>query len=638
MRFWETRKHRSVLGSLSHQHTSLKSLKEPTTLAPHQCIDNEASPAACLCADVLAYIFTLLQEPFPGWSLDYVWRPDSLSWIAVSQVCHRWREIALEVAGLWSTILWSSQQSCKEFLRRSQDAPIQAALCIAGNSDVQAAQLVMGNLHRIERLHMRGPQIFDVFPYMSAEAPLLEMLILGSSNYRPRRKGHARVDDDVSSSLFAGGSPSRLRMLALTGIPICADSPLFSEKLIWLELHGPETVFLSASLSLASFIEVLCHLPLLEKLVLDNILADPISSSLLDESLADTPVAHMDHLKEISIITFSPFIYKAFMTRLFTPNLTKFYARAECQTNEEFFHPFIPTLSMSEAWTSPLTLIIFSYPLYLVAKESDSEKPFFLLSFGGVEINVSQMINAFCAQLPLHLVRIFKIWYARDAFDWMPALLKMEAIEEITVTILRWKDLLHALAASLSLDDGSLRLPCPSLKRLIFTSWGSVPDPDVFFEALAITVELRREAGSELEEIVVDGEVIPCRRAEDIAVLRMRRLPSLRRPRRCVIVGISIIHSHADLVRGGLQSGTRYRNNAATLGTVVQHIVIPNLHHLISSDYFINPHTKSPYIKTHTGTAARGIRISDHSNVPWSQDCTSVHLPLMIGVLYIPSL
>ncbi|KAA1470259.1 hypothetical protein DENSPDRAFT_679514 [Dentipellis sp. KUC8613] len=529
MRFWETRKRRSVLGSLSRQYTSSKSLKELTTLTARQRIDNEASPAACLCADVLAYIFTLLQESFPGWSSDYEWQPDSLSWIAASQVCRRWREIALEVAGLWSTILLSSPQLCEEFIRRSQEAPIQVAMRISDNSDVQAAQLVLGNLHRVEHLQLRGSQIFDVFPFMFAQAPLLEMLILGSGNYKPHRKGHVRVDDDVSSSLFAGECPSRLHMLSLTGIPIRADSSLFSERLTWLELHGPETVFLSASLSLASLIGVLCRLPLLEKLVLDNILADPVSSSLLDESLADTPVACMEHLKEVSIITIFPFIYKTFMAHLYTPDLTKFRAHAEAQASEEFLNPLIPIISTSEASTSPLTLIIFSYPLYLVAKESDSEKPFFLISFGGVETNVSEIISAFCAQLPLDRVRVFKIWYARDVFDWTPALLKMNAIEEITVTILRWKDLLHALTASLSLNDESLRLPCPSLKKLVFTSWGCVPDPDVFFEALAIAVELRTEAGLELEEIVVDGEVIPCRRAEDIAALRKRRLPSLRR-------------------------------------------------------------------------------------------------------------
>ncbi|TFY70823.1 hypothetical protein EVG20_g2169 [Dentipellis fragilis] len=458
-----------------------------------------------------------------------------LSWIVVTHVCRRWRRVALGAAVLWSTIL-CSHHSWKEFIARAQEAPLSVWLNLSGSSDVQIAQSVLPNLLRIRHLYLRGPKIVDVITLscLSGQAPLLETLML---EYEPPRKIRAKIDGDILSSLF-GGSVPRLDRLSLTGIPIRADSHLFSENLTWLDITGCDIDPTVVRLPLADLINVLLRLPLLETLSIDGIVADPVSSDLLDGSLADIPVAHMAHLEVLSAYTEYPLIHKAFMAHLSAPELVMCGMGTFIESRDELTPPFVPPLI---SWTDPnsfLSMDIEEYPtrmmicgglrhalnerMELVAPMSISVMVH--LQEGFPELD--EAIYDVSSQMPLHIVRSLQLFYTTYPIDWAPLLMRMDAIEEITTFITRWKDILQVMTMTV-VDNGPMRLLCPKLKKLKFLTLNYSPKSEVFYEALAIAVEMRRESGSELE-VIIDEESIPSHSVEELGALRHRRLPSFR--------------------------------------------------------------------------------------------------------------
>ncbi|KAA1470305.1 hypothetical protein DENSPDRAFT_879614 [Dentipellis sp. KUC8613] len=506
--------------SLPHIH-SPKSIKRRSFGT-----DNiNASPAARLPADVLVYIFMLLRD-------DYSSAEDetSLSWITVTHVCRRWREIALEVAGLWTAMFYGSPQSWGELINRSCEAPADVVLDIDKDADVQAALPIMHHLHRFERFVMHGSEIFDVIPTLVDQAPLLQTLMLQFNNYEHPQDNPLKVDDNVLSSLF-GGSLPRLRTLLLSRIPLRADCHLFVPTLTSLELHGCEYENLSVRVPLAGLVEVLARLPLLEKLALEDIFANPDTSDLLLESLAHIPVAQLPHLRTLSNMTPFPSINKAFMGHLHAPNLTDFSAQTKVNTASEVV--IIPLISWTQDPTSFIALYIHALPGYLGATggpacfsddkgASADDDPPFSLSLESSEIILSDAVMELCAQLPLHLVRSFHFLYD-DSFRWAPLLRQMHDLEEIKAKLINWKDLLEALAVTVNDDshDGPCCLLCPMLKKLKFITYGNRPESEgSFFEALSTTVRLRRASGCGLEEILIDGGSVPCRSEEDIADIR----------------------------------------------------------------------------------------------------------------------
>ncbi|TFY56340.1 hypothetical protein EVG20_g8963 [Dentipellis fragilis] len=418
----------------------------------------------------------------------------------------------------WTAVFFGSRQLWKEFIVRSQNAPLYVVLDIDGNPDTQAVQSIVYNLHRIRRLLVHGAQIFDVFP-------------CGSD-----RRNLTKVDDMVLYSLFGGRLP-RLKQLSLTRIPgIRANSHLFAETLTSLELHGCDNETPLGRLPLADLIGVLTRLPLLETLHLEDIFADPVSSSLLNESLADIPLAHVAHLHSLVTVTTFPFIHKALTTHLCTPNLTRLSATVAAETVDEVVLP--PLISWTQDPTSLLALYVLAVPecLDICGGPTDpldnrGEGPPFNFSVESAQADLSEAVFSLCAQLPLRLVQSFRFSYIPPV-AWTPVLLEMNPVEELETNLLCWKDLLQILTVPIALDNGPARLPCPRLKKLKFTTFAHWPGSDVFFEALAIAVELRQESGFEMDEIHAGEEIIPCRNAEEIADLRnrgKRYIPYLQR-------------------------------------------------------------------------------------------------------------
>ncbi|TEB37122.1 hypothetical protein FA13DRAFT_1622286, partial [Coprinellus micaceus] len=72
---------------------------------------NAVNPSHRLPPEILSRIFTIL-------SSEWTW------WIRVAHICHYWRVVALDCAGLWSKITFSNIGFTKAKVARSRDLPL----------------------------------------------------------------------------------------------------------------------------------------------------------------------------------------------------------------------------------------------------------------------------------------------------------------------------------------------------------------------------------------------------------------------------------------------------------------------------------------------------------------------------------
>lgn len=202
-------------------------------------------------------------------------------WLAVTQVCHRWREAALSSRFLWADIITTNYRWAEEMLERSRDVPIHITVDDAGSvhtpSDVGAARLLFSKIHRAQSLVMTcADTIMACMPILfeAEAAPLLKELTI--TNFHP-----SSVLDLVERPLFSGKTPC-LQFLSLHHCRVLWSSPLFQCDLVYLSLshiphdHRPH---------LQHLLDVLKSLTRLECLQLDEALPSHRSSPNDSESL-----------------------------------------------------------------------------------------------------------------------------------------------------------------------------------------------------------------------------------------------------------------------------------------------------------------------------------------------------------------
>ncbi|TDL22618.1 hypothetical protein BD410DRAFT_898193 [Rickenella mellea] len=111
----------------------------------------------------------------------------SLRWLAVTQVCRSWRQIALDCPGLWASVdpLSSHQEMLHTFLERAKTAPLTVDVCMTkANNHEAITAFLRANLSRIRTLSLKdevpyAPRtVLDLVSVFSTPAPLLEELVL----------------------------------------------------------------------------------------------------------------------------------------------------------------------------------------------------------------------------------------------------------------------------------------------------------------------------------------------------------------------------------------------------------------------------------------------------------------------------
>jgi hypothetical protein len=210
---------------------------------------NALSPSARLPSELLAKIFiTLLASGHQDFS------SCNLSWIGVTNICRRWRSVALNCAQLWSSPVFTTRAITEEMLRRSKRSALAVRASVSYGSRSASVELALSQMERIRVLHLEGSQVQTLYQHMQKPAPLLESLRLCTPyTYR----------NSVSTELFAGMAP-RLRHVEITGHDIKWDEALF-RGLTHLEISG-----VAEQPAFTTMMNVLSQCPLLETLILDR--------------------------------------------------------------------------------------------------------------------------------------------------------------------------------------------------------------------------------------------------------------------------------------------------------------------------------------------------------------------------------
>ncbi|KAF8190749.1 hypothetical protein K438DRAFT_1763189 [Mycena galopus ATCC 62051] len=183
---------------------------------------------------------------------------DFVAGLGVSHVCRQWREIAMTSSHFWSNIDLSRPRWALEMLHRSHSAPLTVGIDF-GSSDtkyVAARDLVLGQLSRIQELHLTMPGQRSIPPALLLPAPILDIFHLWYNGPRACF---------VTAKLFQGYEVPTLRHLSLQYCLLEGTSPLW-HNLVSLELiHAP------MDLAMDDFILiVLSRLPYLRALSLSD--------------------------------------------------------------------------------------------------------------------------------------------------------------------------------------------------------------------------------------------------------------------------------------------------------------------------------------------------------------------------------
>lgn len=324
-------------------------------------------------------------------------------WIGVSYVCRHWRHVALTCPTLWSHLFMVSPWWTEALLARSLDSPLRMCVKIyKSNKGVELDFMARVAMH-IERLQECRLQFEStwsdasrVLPMLfSRAAPLLRILKISikpldrsvDSGKRRRKQPVQAVDDHI---LFNRDTPM-LRELELTnfGMPWCS-----------LTLDGLTTLRLcnlaaSARLTIVELKTILCRMPDLVKLHLENALRRGPSGSRCQDSekLCLPSLARLfiraPLLEIVSILSYVEL-----------PPTTQ--VRLGChQKTPPSGDDFILFISLLSQWFGASTHTTTSLPIRAIAIERCRNRMHFVFSALKYDCDGWMSIHDFCSKTPL---------------------------------------------------------------------------------------------------------------------------------------------------------------------------------------------------------------------------------------------
>ncbi|KAF8262624.1 hypothetical protein EI94DRAFT_1743147 [Lactarius quietus] len=223
-------------------------------------------------------------------------------WVAVSHVCHRWREIALKCKALWTVVPLVSVSWAQRALTLSHPHPIILHIDSKDKSldkgylSVDALCLALMHIERIRKIHIHSPwgtrhgdRIMDVvFGTLFRGAPSLEELDLAPDPpflARPGLDGNKRATEPELQAL---------RVIRLEQCFLPADCVLFHPGLTHLRLSGTRAVWPA----MEPLLSTLALVPKLQVLELYGVLptahSSPHPASTADRRIL--PLLHELHL------------------------------------------------------------------------------------------------------------------------------------------------------------------------------------------------------------------------------------------------------------------------------------------------------------------------------------------------------
>lgn len=183
------------------------------------------------------------------------------TWIAISHVCRRWREIAIGYPHLWANIILSNRSWTTAMLERSKPLPIVISAAFEGRPLRAALLDALSQVSRARELVLEVTMLHHLLEsFKDQPAPSLESLrLVQSVGMSP-----CVLPDDV----FGGHTPV-LQELELDRVTIQWSSSLLRPRLTHLEIRNPHRDFLP---SMTQMLDVLATMSHLDTLILSNAL------------------------------------------------------------------------------------------------------------------------------------------------------------------------------------------------------------------------------------------------------------------------------------------------------------------------------------------------------------------------------
>ncbi|KAI0722194.1 hypothetical protein C8T65DRAFT_691865 [Cerioporus squamosus] len=251
-------------------------------------------------------------------------------WLNVAQVCHHWREIALNCANLWTWIAFEERIRLwyiRDLVRRARGLPLTVVLtinspglhcdsCLNPDAFYQngscALDLVKELLPRIRELSIFIEKDFDtdeIWESFDDPAPLLEVLHVQAMPGTCFEQGDQRsAPVSLPKALFGLQAP-KLRSLFVGGIRIHLSSPLFGASLRKLTIDSCQCSSLRVAPDYGRWQTMLRRMPALEELDIDwsvpwgsdgeayETVSLPMLKELRIRASVDAFVCHVKHLK-----------------------------------------------------------------------------------------------------------------------------------------------------------------------------------------------------------------------------------------------------------------------------------------------------------------------------------------------------
>ena len=254
---------------------------------------NSYLPISKLPVEILSKIFLLHKKNMRHSEI----RP--LDWIGITHVSQRWREVALNVSGLWIHIPFHNPKWAKEMIARSQPAALIVKASYHSADNPQAKLLksfLQQHLSRVQVLHIwhTNPQLVaelfqDIQP---TSVPCLSTLSLSLPKFLGPRTNSAVLDllQIVDSRLLNTKSLRKVEVSTALGW----DFKLFS-SLTHLNLGNSNRAMTRTRASQRGFLDALRRMPTLQHLHLKG----PVLPESVDRSSLE-PV-YLPDLRDLSV-------------------------------------------------------------------------------------------------------------------------------------------------------------------------------------------------------------------------------------------------------------------------------------------------------------------------------------------------
>ena len=331
--------------------------------------------------------------------------PTVPSWVNISYVCRRWRNVTLNCATLWTYLFVTSPRWTEELLARSGNAPLKLHVnpdpcrCDTTFLELGIVEQVMNRVERIQELCLHLPFTSDdhhFFSKLSSRAPCLQKLKISTEG-----------DFDCSqwsSVLFDGDTPA-LRTLELTGCSV----PWYSFTLGGLTTLSLNNVPVPFQQDTVEFLATLGRMQNLEHLYLNNSLASAAGflSSMALHTFQEVNLPHLSRLLIAApLSTVIPLL-----SRINIPLKTE--VRLECHFERDFsLDDYTPLSSLLAQRFSIFRDQALSSPTIRSLGIQSAEWEKATLTFSASERDLGSSISIshveWCRNIPLQIVLHFR--------------------------------------------------------------------------------------------------------------------------------------------------------------------------------------------------------------------------------------